>query len=250
MRLSRGQKIVRNLLVCGLLWGLVYAMLDFPPYTVRGMLDQMERQCLLSDLEPVLVRKTTVAYENRFFKRRFTHLIARSGDTYVSAAYRREGLEAKVDYRWEGFHVSRDALCTAWDGTLYVAGDFTEAASAAAEVTVQRTTRIYDPDTEEYEIIIGEQKTFSYPGEKINDEVFSFYYREKEGDYRWDWESDFGLEGASVKWYSGYVKGNTGGGRGILHSDLPVKVTLYDTDGGVLDTLELSIDNYLLHIWY
>ncbi|WP_325228908.1 hypothetical protein, partial [Oscillibacter sp.] len=55
-----------------------------------------------------------------------------------------------------------------------------------------------------------------------------------------------GLEAASLKWYSGYVKG--GEGRNVLHRDLPVKVTLYDAAGGVLDTLELSVDNYELHI--
>ena len=44
MRLTRGQKTLRNALLCILLAALVYAMLGFPPYTVRGMLDRVERR--------------------------------------------------------------------------------------------------------------------------------------------------------------------------------------------------------------
>ena len=58
-RLNRKQKIVRNLLACGLLGLAVYAMLGFPPYTVRGMLDRVERRYLLSDLEPLLVERSS-----------------------------------------------------------------------------------------------------------------------------------------------------------------------------------------------
>lgn len=247
MRLSRGQKIIRNLLLCLLLWGLVYAMLGFPPYTVRGILDRMERQCFLSDLEPVMVHKETSAYRGVFFKRHLIYLIARSGDTYVSTVYCRQGLEVELDYHFEPNKVGRDALCTAGAGTLYVAGDFTETASATVEVTAQRTTRTYDPDTEEYELDFGEEKTFSYPGEKMNESVFAFRYREEEIDLG-AWGPSTGLEGAAYRWYSGYTRGYEG--RGILHADLPVKVTLYDEDGSVLDTLELSIDNYELYNWY
>ena len=44
MRLTRGQKTLRNALLCILLAALVYAMLGFPPYTVRGMLDRVEEE--------------------------------------------------------------------------------------------------------------------------------------------------------------------------------------------------------------
>lgn len=247
--MSRGQKTVRNLILCALLGALVYAMLGFPPCTVRGMLDRVERQYLLSDLEPVLVEKNSRRYDNHFLAQHTTCLIARTGDTYVSTEFTRRSLEVETEYR-RGLTMSRGALCTAMDGTLYVAGDFTEAASASVEVTAQRTTRVYDPETEEYELTLGEEKTFSYQGEKISDNLFSFYYREDDPDTWGVWGPSIGLEGAAYRWYSAYTKGDRDGGRGILHADLPVKVTLYDEAGGVLDTLELSIDNYEIHYYW
>lgn len=246
MKLNRGQKTVRNFLLCALLWALVYAMLGFPPYTVRGMLDRVERRYLLSDLEPVLVERTSLRYSNEFLPHRTTYLIARSGNTYITTSYTRHGLAVEPE-RYRATNISRDALCMAWDGTLYVAGDFTEAASASVVVTAQRTTRMYDPDTEEYEMILGEEKSFAYRGEKVSEELFSFYYREEDADTWGAWGPNTGLEGAAHNWYSGYLKGNPGGGRGILHGDLPVEVTLYDGEDRVLGTLELFIDNYELY---
>ena len=249
MRLNRGQKTIRNLALCALLAALVYAMLGFPPYTVRGMLDRVERLYLLPDLEPVLVEKSSRRYTGNFFAQHTTHLIARTGDTYVSTEFTRRGLEVQTEYR-RGLTIGRGALCTAVNGTLYVAGDFAEAASASVEVTAQRTTRMYDPETEEYELTLGEEKTFSYQGEKTGDNLFSFYYREEDPDTWGGWGPSTGLEGAAYRWYSVYTKGASDGGRGILHADLPVKVTLYDEAGGTLDTLELSIDNYELHYYW
>lgn len=144
--------------------------------------------------------------------------------------------------------MSRDALCLGLNGTLYVAGDFAGAASASVEVTAQRTTRMYDPETEEYELVVRDKKTFSYPGEKVSGALFSFRYREgKGGMASWGaWGPYTNLEEAAYNWYSTYYKGASDGSRGVLHGDLPVKVTLYDEAGGVLDTLELSISNYEL----
>lgn len=249
MRLTRGQKTVRNLVLCALLWGLVYTMLGFPPYTVRGMLDRVERWYLLSDLEPLLVEKKTWSYSNDLFNCHTTYLIARSGDTYIRAEFTRHGLEVWPEYR-RNTAIGRDSLCVAWDGTLYVAGEFTDAVSASVEVTAQRTTRMYDPDTEEYEMVIGEQKIFAYRGEKVSDALFSFYYREENADAWGAWGPNTGLEGAACNWYSAYTMRDPGGGRGILHGDLPVKVTLYDAEDRVLDTLELFIDNYELYSWW
>jgi len=246
MKLNRGQKTVRNLVLCALLWALVYAMLGFPPYTVRGMLARLERQYLLSDLQPVMVERDSRRYSNDLFSHHRTYLIARSGDTYVFADFTRHVLEVDMGYRWN--KIDRNVVCAACNGTLYVAGDFTEAASAVAEVTVQRTTQWYDPDTKERTRTTGERKTFTYQGEKVNDALFSFYYREEGEPDSWGpWGPNTGLEGAAYNWYSGYVRGSTGGGRSILHADLPVKVTLYDAGGGVLDTLELTIDNYEIY---
>lgn len=248
MRLTRGQKTLRNALLCILLAALVYAMLGFPPCTVRGMLDRVERRYLLSDLEPVLVERSSWRYSGDLLAHHTTHLIARTGDSYIYTEFTRHGLEVRPEYR-RGTKMGRDALCLGLNGTLYVAGDFTEAASAAVEVTAQRTTRMYDPETEEYELVTQEKETFSYEGEKAGDALFSFRYREgEEGMTSWGaWGPYTGLEGAAYNWYSSYTKGNRDGGRGILHGDLPVKVTLYDGEGGVLDTLELSIDNYELY---
>lgn len=244
MKLSRGQRTVRNLILCALLGVLVYAMLGFPPYTVRGMLDRVERQYLLSGLEPVLAERISWRYDNDVFPRRTTCLIARSGETYIATAFTRHALEVWHEDR-QSLKISRGAICMGLDGTLYVAGDFPDVASASVEVTAERTTSVYDPDKEEYEVTIGERKTFTYPGERASEGVFTFRYREEDPDTWGAWGPYSGLEAASLKWYSGYVKG--GEGRGVLHRDLPVKVTLYDAAGGVLDTLELSIDNYELH---
>lgn len=249
MKLSRGQKTVRNLALCALLGALVYTMLGFPPYTVRGMLDRVERLYLLSDLEPVLVVRDSWRYSNNFLPHHVTHLIARTGDTYVSTEFTRHGLEVRPEYR-RNLAMSRDALCLGLNGTLYVAGDFAGAASASVEVTAQRTTRIYDPETEEYELTLGERKTFTYPGEKDGDTLFAFDYREDGPDNWGAWGPYTGLEAAAYNWYSVYIKGDKSGGRSILHCDLPVKVTLYDEAGGTLETLDLTIDNYELHHSY
>lgn len=240
MRLTRGQRIVRNLLLSALLGVLLYVLLWFPPYTVRGMLDRVERRYLLSDLEPVLVERKYLHHRNEWLSDHFTYLIARSGETYVATEYSRHGLEVQSEGR-RFLKMSREALCMGLDGTLYVAGEFADAAFASVEVTAERTTRMYDPNTEEYELVIGERKTFTYQGEKVSDALFAFRLREGTG-----WDSG-GLEEVSSEWYSGYVIGDTSGVRRILHRDLPVRVMLYGEDGGILDTLELAIDNYELH---
>lgn len=243
MRLNRGQKTIRNLLLCGLLGVLIYAMLGFPPYTVRGLLGRVERQYLLSDLEPVLVERKSIRYDNEFFAWHTTYVLARTGgNTYLCTNSSRHGPAVWTEYR-RNAKMSQGPICMGLDGTLYVAGDFQNAASASVEITARRTNRTYYPDTGEYTLATGKEETFAYQGEKVNGEVFSFRYREGEGDA---WGSYTGLEAAANEWYSGYVKGDEG--RSILHADLPVKVTLYDEAGGVLDTLELSVDNYELHI--
>ena len=238
MRLNRGQKTARNLLLCALLGALVYATLGFPPCTVRGMLARTERRYLLSDLEPVLVVKKTFRYSDEFIPWRTTYLFARTGDAYVCTSWSRHFLEVQQQ-RGRAPNISRDALCTAIDGNLYVLGSFEEASSAAVEVTVERTTQVYDPETEECETTFGEKKTYTYPGEKVNGEAFRFRYRE-EGEHLHDYTS---LTSLSSQRYRFYQKGERDG-YSILHADLPVRVTLYGGDGEVLETLELTVDNY------
>ena len=43
MSRNRTHRIIRNLLICLLIGGTFYAYLGFPPYTVKGMCRQMER---------------------------------------------------------------------------------------------------------------------------------------------------------------------------------------------------------------
>lgn len=239
MKWNRGQKTVRNLVLCALLGGLVYAMLGFPPYTVRGMLGRAEREYLLSDLEPLLVEKTSFRYTDELIAWHTTYLFAHTGDTYVCASWSRHFLEVQQQ-RGRALKMSRGSLCTAIDGYLYVLGSFEGAAFAEAEVTVERTTQVYDPDTEECETTFGAKAVYAYPGEKVNGEVFRFRYRGEE-DGRYDNAS---LTSRSSQWYRRYQKGDLYGGYGILHADLPVRVTLYGEDGDVLKTLELAVDNY------
>nr|WP_325212057.1 hypothetical protein [uncultured Oscillibacter sp.] len=244
--MNRGRKILRNLLLSVLLALLVYALLDFPPYTVQGMLDRMEREYLLSDLEPVVVRGKSYKFGNETFANHTTFLLARTGDSYVTGVFDRSALEV-----YHGVNrdpgIMKGTLCAAFNGTIYVAGDFADVGSASVEVTAQRTTRLYERDSEESELTYGERKTFSYPGVKLSDAVLAFSYQE-EGISPGAWGPNTGLEGAAFNWYSSLTKGE--GGRGILHADLPVTVTLYGRDGEVSGALELSIDNYELYAWW
>lgn len=245
--MNRGGKILRNLLLSILLALLVYALLDFPPYTIEGMLDRMEQEYLLSDLEPVVARSKSCKFGNETFANHTTFLLARTGDSYVTGVFERTALEVS---HWVNREpgLQKGTLCTAFNGTIYVAGDFTDVVSASVEVTAQRTTQLYEQlGSEKSELIYGEKTTFTYPGIKLNDAVLAFTYQE-EGIGPGAWGPNTGLEGAAYNWYSSLTKGE--GGRGILHADLPVTVTLYGRDGEAAGALELSIDNYELYAWW
>ena len=254
-RLNRKQKIVRNLLMCGMLWLAVYAMLGFPPYTVRGMLDRVERRYLLSDLEPLLVERSSRKYSNQFYKNHDTYLLAKSGDTYLHTMYTRSLLRVRPEYG-RYLKMGHGALCTARDGTMYVAGPFRTAVSATAEVTAQKTTQYYTQSTDTWETVLGESCTFTFQGERLGEELFSFRYRAEDHHASWALdgvpESEYDLENAAEEWYSSYWMDSpdTGGGRSLLHADLPVHVTLYDEAGAVLDTRDWPVDTYALHFRY
>lgn len=241
MRLTRGQKTVRNLGLCVLLATLAYAALGFPPYTVRGMLERTERHYLLSGLEPVLVDRDSWRFSDDWFSRHSTLLLARTGDSYVAAEFQRHFLEVYSD-RGRSLKMRQGAVCAAHSGTLFVAGDFGAAVSATAEVTVEGVIQIIDQDTGEFQSTFREPETFSYQGEKAGDGAFSFRYGDKEKLRH----TDEGLAGAAYNRYRAYAKGDMDGGYSILHADLPVRVTLYGEGGEVLKTLELSVDNYEL----
>lgn len=250
---NRKQKIVRNLLVCGLLGLVVYTLLGFPPYTVRGMLARTEREYLLSDLEPVLVERKTRKYSNTVFQWHDTYLLARTGDdTYLCTMYSRRFLQVRAEQR-RNLKMEKGALCMALDGTLYVAGPFQNVTAATAEVTAQKTTQYVTQATNTRETVRGETRAFTFQGERAGEALFTFQYRgEDHRSYNVP-ESEYDLENAAEEWYSGYLKDpadeSEGQGREILHADLPVHVTLYGGDGGVLGTLDLTVDNYELCGW-
>lgn len=234
--MRRGWKIIRNLLLSVLLGLAVYAMMGFPVFTVRQMLNQVERQNLLSDLEPLLVERCTRGYANSVTDYHDTYLMARTGGTYLATSYSRKFLTAFPERRW-GLKLSQGAVCAAREGTLYIAGNFAEAVSAQVEVAVQKTTQFYDADTETFDTALGERRTYRCQGERISDAVFAFRYRRENGDWNIR-ESEYGLEEAAHNWYRCYFPS---GAVGYIPVRLPVKLTLYDQNNSVLETVDLTI---------
>lgn len=241
--MSRVQKTVRNLLLCALLWALVYTMLGFPPYTVRGMLDRVERQYLLSDLEPLLtVRESRKPNQFQLFGRHRTCLLARTGDTYVFTEWNRHFLETVHESRRE-LKMGQGVLAAAWKGTVYAAGPFEDAASAALEVT---------PELWKWGQVV-KSKTFSLQGERLGDQVFGFSYpldfsgrNFEEFDPEDLPEEELSLYAACYEWY---LKSYEGGGAGLRHGDVPCVLTLYDAAGAELARYDLSLDNYEITWW-
>lgn len=250
MRLNRKQRVLRNLLVSLLLLALCYICLGAPAYTVQARCRQMERNYLLNEpLEPIFSRRFPSPYTNDG-ARSYTFIIARSGDSYLSFLSERDGLVTNLDYRRIPTKLANEILCAACWGTLYVAGDFEQAASAQAVVETEETTRLYDPDTGEHSVTRGpRQRTFTYAGEKLGDELFAFRYQVEDhqtATFGRVAEEDYDLGNVASEWYSSRSIRNDTGGRGILHADVPVTVTLYDEAGAVLQTLDLTVDTYEL----
>lgn len=252
MKLNRKQRTARNLLLCLLLLAVCYVSLGSPAYTVRAKCRQMEREYLLKEpLEPIFSQHSPSPYTNDW-ARSYTFIIARSGDSYLSFSSERDGLVTQNDPRSLP-KLSNEVLCAAFRGTLYVAGDFGAAASAEAVVETEQTTLLYDPDTGERTVSYGPgQRTFTYAGEKLGDELFAFQYEGEDhqtATFGWVAETDYDLGNVASEWYSSRFVNNDTGGRGILHADLPVTVTLYDGAGAVMETLDLTVDTYELYDW-
>ena len=251
--MRRKQKIFRNLLGCLLLSACAYALLGFPPYTVRGMCRQMARDYLLREpLEPIYVLEDSSRYVNDHA--RYTYVLARSGNTYLSFQYEQNFLQNWRYYQHIAPKMSNDTLCTARDGILYIAGPFEGVSSATAEVAAEKTLVLYDPDTEERRAVRGpEVRTFTLQGEKEGEELLVFHYRNGEPDLFPEQvpETQQDLEDVSDLWYRIYLgeEEDISAGHGLLHMDLPVHVTLYDASGVLLDTLDLTVDTYELHEW-
>ena len=241
MRLNRARKTIRNLILCALLWALVYTMLGFPPYTVRGMLDRVERQYLLSDLEPLLTVRESQKPRFQFFGRHTICLLARTGDTYVFTEWNRHFLETVHESRRE-LKMGQGVLCAAWKGTIYAAGPFENAASAVLEVT---------PELWKREKLV-KSKTFPLQGERLGDQVFGFSY--PLGYQSWTFEEydpedlpeeELTLYGACYAWYHESFDG----GGSLRHGEVPCVLTLYDAAGAELARYDLSLDNYEITWW-
>ena len=252
MSRNRTYRIIRNLLICLLTGAVLYACLGFPPYTVKGMCRQMERDYLLEEpLEPLYSLRDNSRYTNDHAQ--YTFVVARSGDTYLAFQYEQNYLQNWRYYQHVFPKMSNSVLCTGRNGVLYVAGPFGNAASAAAQVTVEKTTRIFDPDTGEQWTTRGpETQTFIFQGEKAGGNLFLFRYRSGE-PHLWPElipGAERELEDVVDLWYRSYRKGEeSGASHGWLHDDVPVQVTLYDEAGAEMETLDLSVDTYELHNW-
>lgn len=214
MRLNRKQRTVRNLLVCGLLSLLLYILLGCPPLTERGMLARIQRDYLLPDLKTVYTIRSSFWNGNDVFKTRSVYIIAQTGEEYVSFGYRTHLL----DRGWNTLRnvkIQKEAVCVAGEGTIYVASEkLRDAASASALVGT-------DPAKDAMAYGQPEGEPYSLEGVRINEQVFAFSY------------VGMGLAG------------------GVNRQDtVPVTVTLYDADGGVLDTLSLEVPSYeLIYVW-
>ena len=236
MKLTRKQKIVRNIAVCILMSLAIYAAMDFPPYTVQAMCRREQANFLLGDeIEPLYVLKEGHSYSGDMFKRRFTFIIGRSGENYIAFQYDWHLLNNEWD-AVRGGDIAAGALCTARNGTMYIAGDFAGAASATAVVRAEKGEK---------------QRDFTLTGEKLAGEVFGFDVTNGTGR-TWYYDSlakredEMSLCDISQYWYRTPTQS---GGYGLDHADLPVTLTLYDEAGEALDTLALTVGTYDLHSW-
>lgn len=236
MRLNRKQKIVRNIVLCILMVLGIYAAMDFPPYTVDAMCRRMQANNLLPSLEPVYVLKEKHSYSDEMFQRRFTYIIGRSGDHFISFQYDWYLLNNQWD-RLREVEIAEGTLCTGRRGTMYIAGNFGDAASAVAVVRAENGAKT---------------REFTLTGERLSEDVFGFDVTNGTGDF-WGLgedmpESEMSLSKIARYWYR--TPDEDGGGYSLDHAELPVTLTLYDESGAVIDTRALTIGTYDLHSWY
>lgn len=244
--MRRRRRIFKNLLLCLLLALGSVVVLDFPAYTVEAMCREVEREYLLADLEPLYVLRDRKEYSDR--SDHFTFVVARSGERYIAFQYEREGLQSWKYYQRYIPKLGQGTLCTARNGTLYVAGPLGETVSAVAEVTVEQSRTVRDPETGVIQPMekAPEQRTFRFQGELAGEDLVLFRYREGEPHFRPETtpEAERNLEDLAHLWYREYYKGVSG--YSVPHVEVPVTVTLYGGQGQTLDTWELSVDTYEL----
>lgn len=159
--------------------------------------------------------------------------------------YRRQFLQNELERHSV---IGQGRLCTAWNRVLYVAGPLQEAASAAAVVTVERD-HVTLPEGEQ-----GELLEFRLEGERLGEEVFGFPYITHEHDdgvgtrpWQEDEPEEIDLLDAIGLWYWRRFPTENGESASLTNEELPCVVTLYDGDGAVLDTWELTVGTYYLN---
>lgn len=222
--LSRKGRIVRNLLLSILAALMLYIAMGFPPYTVGGMVDRMERRFLLPDLEPVFVLEDPHTYSSDHLPgRHYTYIIARAGESdYLAFQY--------DTHLWSSeLFVSRPpvleqgAFCAARIGTIYAAAPAMAKAASATAVVQTRN------------------ETFTFSGERLGDEVFGFFYRTEEPN----------LETAvDFAYREDFQSGPNGYSYSLQNVEVPVLVTLYDEGGKTLDTFDLTVSTMDICSWY
>lgn|GEM_PF-5420635 len=223
-RLSRKTRIVRNLLLSVLSAAVLYAAMDFPPYTVDAMMDRMRRNYLMPDLEPVYVLEDSHTYSDDHFPgRHYTYIIARSGEDYLAFQYDTHLWSSEL-FVARSPVLSEGSFCAARIGVLYAAAP-AMANAATATAAVETLT-----------------ETFVLEGERLSGEVFSFPYRNGTGP-------DLSTA-VDFAYLENYQSGPNGYSYSLEKADIPVTVTLYDDAGRIQDTLSLTVSTYDINSWY
>lgn len=230
---NRKEKAARNLLVCVLLAGVIYAMLGFPPYTVGQKLKRLEQRYLLANLEPLYVERIRHRGSSQWYGRYNTLVIARSpeGD-YVATAFEQDLLEI-MEGIWWNEKLGKGNLCYVWaKGRFFVAGENLRGAASATAVVETRN------------------RDFTLEGERVGDGVFAFTYVAPDHDYsvRSGNAPSVGPDGvtdllyAIDLWYWDLVREEGGSLHyTFAYEDLPCSVTAYDEAGRVVGTERLAI---------
>lgn len=117
------------------------------------------------EIEPLHVRHERYGYSGDWVYRVRTFILAKSGETYASFLYSRNLLQNEIDYHYTP-KIEQNALCAAWNGTIYAAGPFAEADSAILEIEAELRNRDK----------VLKSKTFTIAGERLENEVFGFPY--------------------------------------------------------------------------
>lgn len=237
---NRGKKTVRNFLLALLLAFLVYASQGFPPYTVKGICRQFQRDYLLEEkLEPLFVRRERVKF-SREKSIHFTTIAARSGDTYAIFRYEDTLLGSHRDWYMRSPALGEGAVCSAWAGIIYTAGPFEEAASAKAVIRLEKAGT-------------AKSREFTLEGERLSDQVFAFPY--EMGHHHFDDEEmdymDMSLPELAQEWYQRPApNADPGVHYIIMDAEVPCTVTLYGGAGEALATFPLTVTTGGLRSWY